>query len=264
MGLFFSPFSGLGVASRGIYSLAAPAFKPIFSAVICKTATAPFKSWLQPASPDTVRRFFFDVSLTAPFAFVQTGKQTMAPYQITIRVRKSADLFVNSTEDNPMVPGWEADSGLQRVADFLKVRRLFRGVVVTVQYPDTIELPPDAPAQLDEAVERYCDARIAENGREMRFKIQTGLSGLAYSVIIAVVASFILEWLVAALNLSGYAEEALTGLYTVGAWAIVWGPLASIFYEWLPNNTAIRVYRTIKRGKFILQPVPMSEVPALF
>jgi hypothetical protein len=188
----------------------------------------------------------------------------MAPYQVTIRVRKSADLFVNSTEENPMVPGWEADAGLQRVADFLKVRRLFHGVVVTVQYPNTLELPPDAATRLDEAVERYCDARIAENRRQVRFKIQTGVSGLAYSVVIALIASSVLAWLVALLNLSGNVETALTGLYTIGAWAIVWAPLASIFYDWLPNYTAIRVYRTIKRGTFILQPVPMSDVPAIF
>jgi hypothetical protein len=36
-----SPFSGLGVSRQGIYSLAAQAFKPFFSVLICQTALSP-------------------------------------------------------------------------------------------------------------------------------------------------------------------------------------------------------------------------------
>jgi hypothetical protein len=35
---FLSPFSGLVVSRQGIYSLATPALKPVFSLLTCKTA----------------------------------------------------------------------------------------------------------------------------------------------------------------------------------------------------------------------------------
>ena len=47
-------------------------------------------------------------------------------------------------------------------------------------------------------------------------------------------------------------------------WAIVWGPLAAIFFEWLPNWTAIRVYRTIKRGQFEMKAVQMNAPSRIF
>ncbi len=188
----------------------------------------------------------------------------MTPHQITISIRKPVDLFVDSPDENPMQPDWEANSGMQRVADYLKTRRLRRGVRVTIQYPETLELPTDGKERLTQAIGRYCDARVEENARERKFTIQTGLTGLAYSVVVAILLAGVLGWLVSILPLSAWMETALTGLYTVGAWAIVWGPLEAIFYDWLPNWTAIRVYRAIKRGEFVLEPVKMSDPATIF
>jgi hypothetical protein len=188
----------------------------------------------------------------------------MAPHQITITIRKPEDLFIDSPEENPMQPDWAADSGLQRVANFLKVRRLARGVRVIIQYPNTVDVPPQGMELLKQAIDRYCDARIAENSREREFTIRTGLTGLAYGMAVSLLLSAVMNALLSVLVLPEWIEAALLGLVTVGVWAIVWGPLAAIFFDWLPNWTAIRVFRTIKHGQFELKPIVIEEPDSLF
>ncbi len=188
----------------------------------------------------------------------------MAPHEITITIRKPEDLFKDSPDENPMQPDWEADSGMQRVADFLKTRRLGKGVRMTIQYPDTLEVRADSKERLAQAIGRYCDARITENAREREFIIQTGLTGLSYSLIVSIILAVGMSWLVEQLPLAPWLSTLLVGLFTIGSWAILWGPLAAIFFDWLPKWTAIRVYRTIKRGDVILKPVTLIESDSVF
>ena len=188
----------------------------------------------------------------------------MAPHQITITIRKPADLFVDNPDENPMQPGWEANSGIQRVFNYLKVRRLFRGVVVTVQHPDTLVIPPDGEARMKKAIDRYCDARIVENQQERKFTILTGITGFSYGLAVSILLSAVLNTLVTTLQMSDELGRLVSGIATIAVWAIVWGPLAAIFFDWLPNWTAIRVYRTIRRGTFVLKPIHMEEQEEFF
>jgi hypothetical protein len=188
----------------------------------------------------------------------------MAPHQITITIRKPADLFVDAPDENPMQPGWEANSGIQRVFNYLKIRRLFRGVVVTVQHPDTLEIHADAQARMKQGIDRFCDARIAENQQQRKFIILTGLTGFSYGLIVSVLLSAFLRTLVTTLQMSDALGELVSAVATIAVWAIIWGPLMAIFFEWLPNWTAIRVYRVIKRGQFILKPIEMGEPEDIF
>lgn len=188
----------------------------------------------------------------------------MAPYEVTITIRKPEDLFVDSADENPFQPDWEADSGIRRVVDFLKVRRLRRGVRITVQYPNTLQATPEGQTLMKEAVSRYCDARIEENSRERKFTILTGLTGLAYGLAVSLLLSAGLTWLLSILVLPDWLESSMAGLAGIAVWAIVWGPLAAIFFDWLPNWTEIRVYRTIKNATWVLKPIVLTESAEMF
>jgi len=188
----------------------------------------------------------------------------MAPHQITVTIHKPADLFVDSPDENPMQPEWEADSGMQRIFNYLKTRRLARGVKVTIQYPDTLDVPENGMQRLKEAIDRYADARILENAREREFTILTGLTGLSYGVVVSLLLSVVLTWFLSVLPLPEWMDTSLTGLVGIAVWAIVWGPLAAIFFDWLPNWTAIRIYRTIKRAEFELKPIHLESPDSPF
>jgi hypothetical protein len=188
----------------------------------------------------------------------------MAPHEITITIHKPEDLFVDSPDENPMQPEWEANSGMQRIFNFLKTRRLRHGVRVTIQYPDNLVIPAGGTERLMEAIHRYSDARIAENQQERKFTILTGLTGLAYGLAVSLLLSVFFSFLLSLVILPDWIESSVMGLVTIGVWAIVWGPLAAIFFDWLPNWTAIRVYRTIKRGQFELKPIRIGAPTRLF
>jgi cellulose synthase/poly-beta-1,6-N-acetylglucosamine synthase-like glycosyltransferase len=182
------------------------------------------------------------------------------PHHVTITIRKLEDLFVDRIEENPLVPEWEANAGIQRVADYLQTRRLGRGVHVTVRIPDTLPMTAARREKVHAAILRYCDSRIRENRDARRFTIFTGLIGLAYSAAVSIFLSLVTSWALSLLTvLPLWLYEGLAVILVVAAWAILWGPLQAVFYDWLPNFVNIRVYRTIQRGAFTFEHVKMSE-----
>ena len=183
----------------------------------------------------------------------------MAPYPITITIFRLRDLFVDSIDDNPLISEWEADAGIQRVANELLTRPLTRNVHVTIRVPDSLELTPARMERAQAAIDRYCDARISENQRERRFTILTGLISLAYSAALWIVITLALNAILSSITMPNWLVVTADLFYILAAWALLWGPLESILFTWLPNLLAIRVYRTILRAKFTFEPVKMSE-----
>jgi hypothetical protein len=183
----------------------------------------------------------------------------MAPYEVTITIFKLRDLFVDSIDDNPLISEWEADAGIQRVANALITRPLTSEVKVTVRVPDALELTPARLERVQAAIERYCDARISENQRERRFTILTGLISLTYSVVLWVVITILFNALLTSFSLPDWLIITADLFYVLAAWALLWGPIESVLFTWLPNQLNVRVFRTIRRGKFTYVPVKMSE-----
>jgi hypothetical protein len=188
----------------------------------------------------------------------------MAPHHVTITILKLQDLFVDSIDDNPLISEWEADAGIQRVANYLLIRPLVSNLRVTVRIPDTLEMPASALERVHAAIDRYCYARISENQRERRFTVQTGLIGLAYGGALWVVLSTVMDWILEQLGLPGWLYNTLDLVYILIAWAVLWGPLEAIFFSWLPNFLAIRVYRVIKRAEFVFEPAKMIDADMRF
>ncbi|HYO87476.1 MAG TPA: hypothetical protein VER79_02450 [Candidatus Limnocylindrales bacterium] len=188
----------------------------------------------------------------------------MAQHHVTITILKLQDLFVDSIDDNPLISEWEADAGIQRVANYLLIRPLSSNLRVTVRIPDTLEMPASTLERAHAAIERYCDARISENQRERHFTIQTGLIGFAYGFAFWVVMSAILNWFLTQFGPPTWLTDTLDLLYILIAWAILWEPLAAIFFSWLPNYLAIRVYRVIKRAEFVFEPAKMIDADMRF
>jgi hypothetical protein len=178
---------------------------------------------------------------------------------MTINIFRLTDLFVDSIDDNPLVSEWEADAGIQRVANELMTRPLIRDVHVTVRVPDTLELTSAGIERAQGAIVRYCDARISENQRERRYTILTGVISLVYSAALWIIITLVFSALLSSITLPTWFIVTADLLYILAAWALLWGPLESILFTWQPNYLAIRVYRTIRRGTFTFQPVKMSE-----
>lgn len=187
----------------------------------------------------------------------------MAAHDVTITIQKLQDLFVDSIDDNPLVSEWEADAGIQRVANYLMTRPLARHVHVTVRVPDTLELTPARTERIRAAINRYLDARISENQRERHYTILTGLISLAYSIVLFVVISVLLNAVLTSITLPSWFLVTVDLFYVLAAWALLWGPIESILFTWLPNQLSIRVYRTIRRGEFAFVPVQMSPLDDL-
>ena len=183
----------------------------------------------------------------------------MAPHNVTITIFRLQDLFVDSIDDNPLISEWEADAGIQRVANALLTRPLTSSVHVTVRVPDTMDLTPAREERARAAIDRYCDARISENQRERRFTIQSGLISLAYSTVIWIVITVLLNVVLTSITLPQWLIVTADLFYILAAWALLWGPIESILFTWLPNQLSVRVFRTIKRGHFVFEPVKLSE-----
>jgi hypothetical protein len=184
----------------------------------------------------------------------------MAPHTVTITIQKLQDLFVDSIDDNPLISEWEADAGIQRVANYLMTRPLARTVHVSVRVPDTLELTTARLDRVRAAIHRYCDARISENQRERHYTILTGLISLAYSTLLWIAITLLFSAVLTSIDLPDWFIVTADLFYILAAWALLWGPIESVLFTWLPNLLSIRVYRTIRRSEFTFVPVPMSPV----
>lgn len=192
------------------------------------------------------------------------GGSLMATHHVTITILKLRDLFVDSIDDNPLISEWEADAGIQRVANYLLIRPLVSNLHVTIRIPDTLEMPVSTLDRVHAAIQRYCDARISENQRERRFTIQTEFIELAYGGTLWIILSTVMDWVLEQLGLPPWLYNTLDLVYILIAWAVLWGPLEAIFFRWLPNYLAIRVYRVIRRAEFVFEPAKMPDADMRF
>lgn len=127
----------------------------------------------------------------------------------------------------------------------------------------TVLLPPEQvtpglPEQVDAALRRYCQARIADNRLQVRRTIWSGLRaapfGLAFlgvsmglsAMFGSQILTFIPEWL----------NNLLAEGFVVFGWIALWNPVGAFLYDWVPSWRAIQVYQYMMTMEIRFRPQP--------
>ena len=167
--------------------------------------------------------------------------------EFTVRLEDLSQLF-EAPELDPFVEQLRVTSGVEDMVAYLSTRRLRKLPAATA----TLQLPraaatPDAVATAKAAMQRYCDAQIAEAQRATATNNFDGRTKLPVGLIASVVmvgAMFILIWLLPdKLKPLG---AVLAPVVTIASWAAIWNPVETLLYENWEERRSIQMYTCLR------------------
>ena len=167
--------------------------------------------------------------------------------EFTVRLEDLSQLF-EAPELDPFVDQLRVTSGVEDMVAYLSTRRLRKLPAATA----TLQLPraaatPDAVATAKAAMQRYCDAQIAEAQRATATNNFDGRTKLPVGLIASVVmvgAMFILIWLLPdKLKPLG---AVLAPVVTIASWAAIWNPVETLLYENWEERRSIQMYTCLR------------------
>ncbi len=167
--------------------------------------------------------------------------------EFTVRLENLRQLF-EAPELDPFVEQARITSGVEDMTAYLSTRRLRKlpAATATLQLPRAAALP-DAAATAKAAMQRYCDARIAEAQRATATNNFDGRTKLPVGLVVAVImvgVVFLLVWLLPD-NLKPLAAV-LAPVVTIASWAAIWNPVETLLYENWEERRAIQMYTCLR------------------
>jgi hypothetical protein len=152
-------------------------------------------------------------------------------------------------------------SGIDQIALQLKMARLHNGVHVTFVLPASTAQPADLHAEIQTALKRYCDVRLANLDIEVKARglrvvrsLQTGVLILGISLALAAAisrADFMVEWL----------RMLLSNSISIFGSVAFWSPTDAFLFGMRPMYNDVRIYKAIRDMTFDIQfekPDPVS------
>ena len=123
------------------------------------------------------------------------------------------------------------------------------------------QITPDLPEQVDAAIRRYCQARIADNRLQIRRTIWSGLRALPFGLIFlgismglsALFNSQLLTFIPDGLN------NLLAEGFVVFGWIALWNPVSAFIYDWVPFWREMQVYRYMMAMEIQFRPQPTLD-----
>ena len=136
----------------------------------------------------------------------------------------------------------------------------FRGggqIRLTILLPPD-QITPDLPEQIKAAIQRFCQAKIADNQLQIKRTLWSGLRALPLGLVFlgismtlsAMFNSQMLTFLSEGLN------KLLGEGFVVIGWIVLWNPVQSFVNDWTPFWRANQVYRYIMTMDIHIQPQP--------
>ncbi|MBP6440317.1 MAG: hypothetical protein KA259_01820 [Caldilineaceae bacterium] len=167
--------------------------------------------------------------------------------EFTVRLENLRQLL-EAPELDPFVEQARITSGVEDMTAYLSTRRLRKlpAATATLQLPRAAALP-DSAATAKSAMQRYCDARIAEAQRATATNNFDGRTKLPVGLVVAVImvgVVFLLVWLLPD-NLKPLAAV-LAPVVTIASWAAIWNPVETLLYENWEERRAIQMYTCLR------------------
>lgn len=179
--------------------------------------------------------------------------------QITVKLDDIAHLFVAPEFD----PFSDQEAELLGQPALLYMLRQLGPAAVRKKHPLqlTVQLPPDKvtpdlKARTEQALRRFCAARIADNEAQLRIMRSNGLRSLP-SAIIALGICLTLSYLFLS-NVLTFLSPAMNELLGQGfgivSWVVLWHPVEAFLYDPIPLHRENSVLRYLATTNITIEP----------
>jgi hypothetical protein len=183
----------------------------------------------------------------------------LATKQLTVKLDDIAHLFV-APEFDPFsdqeaeLLGQPALAYVLRQLGPAKVKE-GHPIQLTVQLPPD-KVTPDLKARTEQALHRFCAARIADNDAQLRRLRWNGWRSLP-SAIVALGVCLTLSYLFLS-NVLTFLSPAINGLLGQGfgiiSWVVLWHPVEAFLYDPIPLRRENAALRYIATTDIVLEP----------
>lgn len=178
---------------------------------------------------------------------------------IVIRLDTVHQLF-NAPDINPFSD--EEVNVLGEPALLRAVRRLqahrirnWEGVKLIIDLPAN-QITPNLEERTQEALNRYCAAKIEDNRLQIRLSRVRSLIGLsmvtAISVVLIAIAYLLFNNIFA--DASGTAKGIVTASISVFVWVILWDPMEKLLFDWTQPHLENNILRKLQGIDIVIRP----------
>ena len=176
-----------------------------------------------------------------------------ARQSISIQLRRIEDLFSIPAVD-PFDPGYQTASGIEQIAARLGVMRLRRGLNITVGLPASAARPEGLNAAAQAAIQRYCDATLADRQLDLAARRRRTWRNLGVGLLI-LAASLGLGAGITSLDfLNPGLRALLSNAVSILGTVALWTPVDAWLFGLRPLQSSIRVYTAIRNATLDIQP----------
>jgi len=193
---------------------------------------------------------------------VQRQVDRTLPYPITLRLNDIHDLFA-LPRHNAFHENYLPVSGIDQIAHQLKLARLHRdgSLHVTFILPESMRQDGDLSAEINVAIKRYCNTRLANLAIDLKSRqisvvraLEVGILILGVTLGLAAAVSRtegIVEWL----------RNLLSNSLSIFGTVALWTPADAFLFGMRPLYTDLRVYQIICDMSFDIQYEQPGQEP---
>lgn len=171
----------------------------------------------------------------------------MSKTEIGINLQlNTVEEFFNEPEYNPFDINSRYVSGIDEVVAQMRLRPndLDKSSRLTIRLPKNA-VTPKTLANLKPALNRYCNAKIAENSQVIKeLKVnnrQLTISAFVISIVLIITTILLLSFVQIPETISG----TIIGFVGIAIWVILWEPIYNYVYAWRPNRLDIKVFTNL-------------------
>ena len=178
---------------------------------------------------------------------------------IVIRLDTIDQLF-NAPDINPF-SGEEVDvlgePALLRAVRRLQAHRIrnWDQVKLILELPSD-QITPNLETRTQEALSRYCAAKIEDNRLQIRLSRVRSLIGLGMVTVISVVIIALAYLLFNSVfaDASDTARGIVAASISVFVWVILWNPMEKLLFEWVEPRQEINILRKLQGVDIVVRP----------
>ncbi len=178
---------------------------------------------------------------------------------IVIRLDTIDQLF-NAPDINPFSDE-EVDvlgePALLRAVRRLQAHRIrhWEGVKLTLELPPD-QITPNLETRTQEALSRYCAAKIEDNRLQIRLSRVRSLIGLGMVTVISIVIIALAYLLFNSVfaDASDTAKGIVAASISVFVWVILWDPMESLLFNWVEPRQENNILRKLQGIDIVIRP----------
>jgi len=186
------------------------------------------------------------------FSSSERRNQRMALNTITVKLHAVHDLFA-MPRHNAFLDNYLPLSGIDQIAQQLKLMRTGDNIQVTIILPEGVDQTPDLHAEVQSAIQRYCDNRLRSLIIDLKVRKVSVIRSLQIGVVILGVSLGLAAAISRTESIVSWLRTLLSNSISIFGSVALWSPADAFLFGMRPLYNEIRTYKAIRDIDFDIQ-----------